>query len=263
MVDADIKGYFDSVPKGPLMAHVRERVADGRILALTEGFLNQKVMDGLEAWTPGKGTPQGAVISPLLANVYLHPFDRWMAEAGFETIRYAGDFVAMGRTREEAEAALKAIREWMERASLTLHPDKTRSVALDEGGSFDFLGYRHKNVKGRDRKFPRPKSGKNLRDAIRRKTRRASGDSMASVIRQINPILRGWYAYFRHSYKTAYPEVDGWVRGRLRSILRKRGKRKGRGRGLDHQRWPNDYFSSLGLFSLTTAHALTAESSRR
>lgn len=263
VVDADIKGCFDSIPKGPLMARIRERVADGRVLAMAERFLGQPVMEGLEAWTPERGTPQGAVISPLLANLYLHPFDLRMAEAGYETIRYADDFVVLCRTRDEAEAALKAIRGWMEEAGLTLHPDKTRIVAVDEGETFDFLGYRFMTHRGRDLKFPRPKSEKKLRDAIRPKTRRTSGDSLASVIRQVNPVLRGWYAYFRHSHKTAFPKTDKWVRGRLRSILRKRKGGKGRGRGLDHIEWPNVYFSSRGLFSLTTAHALTAEPSRR
>ena len=261
VVDADIKAYFDSIPKEALMARVRERVADGRVLSLLEQYLSQPVMEALKTWTPDAGTPQGAVISPLLANLYLNPLDHLMARSGVEMVRYADDFVMLCRSREQAESALEAVRAWMEEAGLTLHPDKTRVVSMDEnGGHFEFLGYRFVRRKGRDYRFPRPKSEKKLRDALRPLTRRNNGGSLEKIIADINRMLRGWYEYFMHAHHTVFPEIDGWVRMRLRSILRKRHRGKGRGRGRDHQRWPNAYFAGHGLFCLTTAHALAVQS---
>lgn len=262
VVDADIQGYFDNIPKDALMSRVRERVVDGRILALVEQYLNQQVMESSTSWTPETGTPQGAVISPILANIYLNPLDHHMAQAGVEMVRYADDFVLLCRSREEAEAALEMVRQWMETAGLTLHPDKTGIVSMEKNGSlFEFLGYRFKRSKNRDYKFPRPKSEQKLRASIRAKTRRCNGHSLEVIIAKVNPILRGWYVYFKHCHKTVYPEMDGYVRMRIRSILRKRSKRKGRAKGKkDHKKWPNVFFSERGLFSLTTAHAQAVES---
>ena len=261
VVDADIQGYFDSIPKGPLMARVQERVADGRVLALLTQYLNQPVLEDLRQWTPEQGTPQGAVISPLLANLYLNPLDHAMAARGFEMVRYADDFVVLCRTRVEAEQALAFIREWMAQAGLTLHPEKTRIADVDAGQSFDFLGYRFKHQEGKgDRRYPRPKSMGKLRDRIREKTHRCNGFSLTDIIAQVNPILRGWFEYFKQSHYTVFPEVDGWVRMRMRSILRKRQKRKGRGHGADHQRWPNQFFADQGLLCLSTAHGRLRQS---
>lgn len=261
VVDADIRGYFDTIPKIPLMERVQERVADGRVLALLTAYLNQPVLEELRQWTPEHGTPQGAVISPLLANIYLNPLDHRMASRGFELVRYADDFVVLCRTREEAEAALAAIGEWMTEASLTLHPDKTRIADLNAGEFFDFLGYRFKHQEGKGiRRYPRPKSLRTLREKVREKTRRCSGHSLQSLIAQINPSVRGWFEYFKHSHRTVFPEVDGWIRMRLRSILRKRSKRRGRAQGADHQRWPNSFFVEQGLFCLTSAHARLRQS---
>jgi RNA-directed DNA polymerase len=255
VVDADIKGYFDSIPKALLMERVRERVADSRVLALLTAYLNQSVMEEMQVWTPESGTPQGAVISPLLANIYLNPLDHIMASRRWEMVRYADDFVILCRTRNEAEQALAAIREWMAAAQLMLHPEKTRIADLNAAQSFDFLGYRFKHQEGKGiRRYPRPKSMRNLRDRVREKTHRCNGHSLTDIIAQINPTLRGWFEYFKHSHHTALAEIDGWVRMRLRSILRKRQKRKGRGRGTDHQRWPNQFFADHGLFCLTYAH---------
>ena len=256
VVDADIRGYFDSIPKVELLARMRAKVADGRVLALLGQFLDQSILEGLTRWTAETGTPQGAVISPLLANVYLDPLDHLMADGGIEMVRYADDFVLLCRSAQEANAALDTVREWMEAAGLTLHPDKTRIVSMDEEGSyFDFLGYRFKRHKGRDLKFPRPKSEKKLRESVRKQTRRTNANSLEAVIGRLNPVLRGWFEYFKHCHQTVFPDLDGYVRMRLRSILRKRNKKRGRGRGSDHQRWPNAYFTERGLFSLVTARA--------
>ncbi len=259
VVDADIKAYFDSIPKELLMARVRERVADGRVLNLLEQYLNQPVMEPLKTWTPDTGTPQGAVISPLLANLYLNPLDHLMAQRGDEMVRYADDFVVLCRTREQAESALETIRGWMEEAELTLHPDKTRIVSMDTTGSFEFLGYRFERKKNRDYRFPREKSVKKLHEALRPLTRRNNGHSLDKIIADINPTLRGWFEYFKHSHPSAFRPVDQWVRMRLRSILRRRQHKEGRGRGSDHQMWPNVYFAKRGLFCLVTARALAAQ----
>ena len=260
VVDADIKAYFDSIPKEPLMARVRGRVADGRVLSLLEQYLNQPVMEPLKTWTPETGTPQGAVISPLLANLYLNPLDHLMARSGVEMVRYADDFVVLCQTREQAESALETIRGWMEEAGLTLHPDKTRVVSMDTAGSFEFLGYRFERKKDRDYRFPRAKSQKKLRDAIRPKTGRNNGHSLDKIIADINPTLRGWFEYFKHSHPSSFRPIDQWVRMRLRSILRRRHHGKGRGRGSDHQKWPNKSFADHGLFCLMTARAQAAQS---
>jgi len=259
VVDADLKSYFDTIPHERLLERVEERVSDGRVLELVRAYLEQGVLDGLERWTPENGTPQGAVISPLLSNIYLNPLDHLMTEQGAEMIRYADDFVLLCGTRNEAEETLERVKRWVEEQGLTLHPDKTRIVDAREPGGFDFLGYHFE----RGMKWPRRKSMRKLRDSIRAKTRRANGHSLPCIISQINPILRGWFEYFKHGHWNAFPGVDGWVRMRLRSILRKRAHGRGRGRGSDHQRWPNAHFADLGLFSLQDAYAKARQSSTR
>jgi RNA-directed DNA polymerase len=259
VVDADLQSYFDTIPHDGLMKQVARTVSDGRVLGLINAFLSQDVMDGMARWTPDRGSPQGAVISPLLSNVYLDPLDHLMAAGGYEMVRYADDVVVLCRSREEADQALSRMRAWVAQAGLRLHPEKTRIVNASERGGFDFLGYHFE----RGRKWPRRKSETKLKDAIRAKTRRTSGRSLERTIAEINPILRGWHEYFKHSIANVFPKVDKWVRGRLRSILRKQQKLKGRGRGPDHQRWPNAYFAARGLYSLTRAHAQARQSLTR
>ncbi len=259
VVDADLKSYFDSIPHERLLERVEERVSDGRVLDLMRAYLKQGVLDGLERWTPEDGTPQGAVVSPLLSNIYLNPLDHHMARQGVEMVRYADDFVLLCRTRKEAEKALEEVRRWAEAQGLTLHPGKTCIVDAREPGGFDFLGYHFE----RDMKWPRKKSMRKLHESIRRKTRRANGHSLERIIANINPILRGWFEYFKHSHWNVCADVDGWVRMRLRSILRKRAHGEGRGRGRDHQRWPNAYFARRELFSLQEARARACQSSKR
>jgi RNA-directed DNA polymerase len=266
VVDVDIKGYFDAIPHDRLMALVRERIADGRVLGLIEGFLKQGVIEGTD-WHKAKeeGTPQGGVISPLLANIYLNPLDWLMAASGFEMVRYADDMVVMCRSREEAVAALSVLKEWMEGAGLTLHPDKTRTVDMTEAGShFDFLGYRfYRSRRGRLCRLVRPKSLRKLRETIKPKTRRNNGKSMEAIVADLNRTLVGWFGYFKHVHPSELGEIDQWLRMRLRSILRKRRGGRGRGRGQDHHRWPNRYFTGLGLFCLLDARATETTSLRQ
>jgi RNA-directed DNA polymerase len=254
VVDADLKSYFDSIPHDLLMKQVRTRVADGRVLELIESYLKAGIFDGLTEWTPESGAPQGAVLSPLLSNIYLNPLDHLMVSGGWEMVRYADDFVIMCRSAEDAERALAAVREWTAAAGLTLHPTKTRVVDV-RTGSFDFLGYTFQAVKdGSVRHWPRKKSLRKLKDSIRTLTRRTNGHSIERVIDDLNPVLRGWLEYFKHSYRYTMDPLDKWIRQRLRSILRKRMGKHGRSRCRDdHQRWPNAYFNGLGLLNLTAA----------
>ncbi|MCU0980248.1 MAG: group II intron reverse transcriptase/maturase [Pirellulaceae bacterium] len=258
VVDVDLKSYFDTIPHDKLLAEVRQYVADSRVVELIAAFLQADILEDGQHWTPESGAPQGAVLSPLLSNLYLNALDHLMAEAGFEMTRYADDLVIQCRTQEEADRALAMVQQWTADRGLTLHPTKTKIVDAETEG-FDFLGYRF--VK--HRRFPRKKSLVKFRDAIRGKTKRTNGRSLKAIITDINRTVRGWFEYFKHSYHTIFGELDGWIRMRLRSILRKRSGRRGRGRGADHQRWPNAYFAELGLFSLKTAHALVVQSSTR
>lgn len=257
-VDVDLKSYFDTIPHDRLVQELRKHVADNSVIALVEKFLQAEVLDGLDHWTPTAGAPQGAIISPLLSNLYLNELDHKMAAAGYEMTRYADDLVIQCRTLDEAEAALELVRAWTAERGLTLHPTKTKIVHVDEDG-FEFLGYRF--IK--HRRFPRKKSLAKFKDTIRGKTKRTSGQSMQVIIADVNRTLRGWYEYFKHSWRTTFPELDGWIRMRLRSILRKRAGRRGRGHGLDHHRYPNAYFAELGLFSMTSAFVRESQSCRK
>jgi RNA-directed DNA polymerase len=259
VVDADLKSYFDTIPFELLLARVKEQVADGAVLALIEAYLHQGVLDAMKWWQPEAGTPQGAVVSPLLSNIYLNPLDQLMVASGFEMVRYADDFVILCRSEAEAQRALALVQQWTAPAGLTLHPDKTRIVDATKHGGFDFLGYHFE----RGYKWPRKKSLKKLKDKIRVLTKRNNGQSLQVIISRVNRVTRGWYEYFKHSQHPTFTDLDPWLRMRLRSILRKRAKRRGRARKRDNQLWPNAFFTTQGMFSLATAHALERQSSRR
>jgi len=260
VVDVDLQSYFDSIPWEPLMSRLRAKVADGRVLALIESFLTQGVMDGLEEWIPTSGSPQGAVISPLLSNAYLDPLDHLMAKRGMEMVRYADDMVLLCRTAEEARTALAEVQRWTAEAGLTLHPEKTRLVDAAQEG-FDFLGYHFQKGK----RWPRDKSTKRFKDAIRAKTPRKHGQSLDCIIANVNWMTRGWFEYFKQtSYTTVFRALDGWIRRRLRRVLLKRHKkRRHSGLGTAHQRWPNAFFAEHGLFSMETAHVRLRQSAPR
>lgn len=259
VVDADLKGYFDTIPQDQLMAAVSEQISDGALLELIGKMLRQGVMESGKGWKPTEtGTPQGAVVSPLLANIYLNPLDHQMAQAGQEMVRYADDFVILCHTKEEAEEVLETLRQWVEAAGLTLHPVKTRIVDANQKGGFDFLGYHFE----RGYRWPRKKSIDKFRETIRAKTRRLDPRPMREMVMDVNRTLKGWFDYFRHSLKQVFIEQDQFVRQRLRTVLRRRHKLQGRARGRDHQRWPKAYFADLGLISLALARAQASHSQR-
>jgi RNA-directed DNA polymerase len=259
VVDADIQSYYDSIDRGRLLDEVAGQVADGKVLQLVEAMLAQPVMEEASRWTPEEGIPQGSTLGPLLANVYLHPVDEEVVRAGYELTRYADDLVVLCRSEQEAIAALALLRDAMTRRGLTLHPEKTRVVDMSEPGGFDFLGYHFE----RDKKWPRRKSLMKLKDNVRGLTKRNNGHCMQAIIARLNPVLRGWFEYFKHSYRTTFAPVDSWVRMRLRSILRRRHRQRGAGRGWSNIRWPNGYFAKLGLFTMTTAREIACQSLQR
>jgi len=259
VVDADIASYFDTIPQDKLLEQVTGKVADSRVLELIAVMLQQGVMEAMTYWTPTSGTPQGAVISPLLANIYLDPLDHELARSGFKMVRYADDFVILCGSEAEARAALARVQAWTAQAGLQLHAEKTRVVDIRQRGGFDFLGYHFE----RGYRWPRRKSEAKLRAKIRQHTKRRNGHSLPMIIGNVNQTLTGWFEYFKHSHKTAFPPLDKWIRMRLRSILRQRRKRKGRARGTDNIRWPNAFFVQQGLLNLSAAHAALRQSSRR
>jgi RNA-directed DNA polymerase len=266
VVDADIKSYFDNINQTGLMREIKEKISDSRVLGLIEKFLKQEIISEMRNWIPEKGTPQGGVISPLLSNIYLNKFDHKMVNKGYNLVRYADDFVILCKSKTEAGNALKETTNWINAHDLELHADKTKIANLTvPGEGFEFLGYRFTRTNGKKilKHWPSKKSEKKFRANIRQYTKRCNGRSLNEIIAIINPILRGWFQYYRHSPLSTMKTMDGWVRMRLRSILRKRRNGKGRGRGKDHNRWPNKFFAERGLFSLKTNLQYVRQSSRR
>jgi RNA-directed DNA polymerase len=213
-------------------------------------MLQQGVMESGKGWQPTeKGTPQGAVVSPLLANIYLNPLDHLMAWLGQEMVRYADDFVILCGSQQQAQEVMEQLRQWTEAAGLTLHPTKTRIVDASQRGGFDFLGYHFE----RGYRWPRKKSLDKFKETIREKTRRARPGSLRDIVREINRSATGWMEYFKHSQNTVFKPLDGWIRQRLRRLMRRRLKGSGRTRCRDYHCWPVAYFAKLGLISLALA----------
>lgn len=248
VVDADLKGYFDTIPKDRLMALVKEHISDSRMLNLIQMFLDQSILEELREWVPAAGAPQGAVLSPVLANLYLNPLDHEMADQGFEMVRYADDFVVLCRSQFEAEVALQTITEWVEQAGLILHPTKTKIVDSRKS-SFSFLGYSFRG----DRIYPRRESLEKMRAKIKELTPRNRSGSMARIAIELNRTLKGWFGYFRHCRWTIFKDLDAKIRSRLRRIELAR-HRNNPDRLPRQNRWPNAYFANLGLWSLRDAH---------
>lgn len=257
VVDADLKGYFDSIPHERLKARVAERISDGSVLALIDGWLKQDIVQELKRWTPTGGTPQGAVLSPLLANIYLHALDQHLLSRGYKMVRYADDFVVLCQSAHEAQQALAEVQQWVSDNGLELNLDKTHiGDCLQKGQGFEFLGYHFEA----GRRWVRKKSLMKLKDAIRQRTGRTRNGAMSDIVAELSQVLRGWYAYFRHASVPTFGSVDSFVRRRLRAILRTRDKRPGQGHcHVDHRRWPNAFFAQLGLFTMATVRQAASQ----
>lgn len=256
VVDADLKSYFDTIPKDRLLAMVQQKISDGRVIKLIKSYLDQGIMEDMQTWTPEAGVPQGAVLSPVLSNLYLNPLDHLMADQGYEMVRYADDFVVLCRTMEEAQTALEEIRRWVESAGLTLHPTKTQIVDSREK-SFAFLGY---SFRGKFR-FPRAKSHQKLMDRIRELTPRQSGHSLEFTLWRLNSVTQGWFNYFRHCNWGVFKSYDSHIRARLRRMLMARHRLNPQ-RLPRNNRWPNAFFAEHGFKSLSQAHIRFVQSLR-
>ena len=193
-----------------------------------------------------------------MSNLYLHGLDERLSAADCKYVRFADDFVALCRTRHEAEAVLAEIQAWVQQHGLRLHPKKTRvGHCLEPGQGFEFLGYRFEGT----RRYVRPKSLAALKDTIRQNTPRMRSGSLATIIADLNPTLTGWFEYFKHADPRTFRSLDGFVRRRLRAVLRARRKRPGQGHSrADHQRWPNAFFAAHGLFTLHEAWCAARQS---
>lgn len=247
VVDADITTYFDTISHEKLMDKIKRRISDGRITDLIEMWLKQSIMEECKEWKPTHGTPQGGVISPLLANIYLHDLDVSLMDAKYKIVRYADDFVILTKSKEEAEQALRCVTEWMTHHGLTLHPEKTHiGNCMVEGEGFDFLGYRFEA----GTRWVRRKSIQRFRDRIRKETSRVCGKSIKEVIKKINPILRGWSNYFRDVTKYTLGTFDRFVRRRLRAIIDRQNKKRTFGAGFSNVKIPNNYFADIGLINM-------------
>ena len=216
VVDADIKGYFDNIDQELLMDFVTERINDGWVLKVIKSWLTAGVMTEKGLQETPSGTPQDGVISPLLANIYLHQFDKEMVERGYKIVRYADDFVVLTKSRWKAYRALEVIEEITEKElNLKLHPDKT--VVTNFGKGFVFLGYEFINWRY---KRPRKKALAKFKDRVRELTRRQQPIPIGMIIKKLNPVIRGWGNYFgKGNVKKLFGRLDEWIRMRIRAFM--------------------------------------------
>ena len=239
VADTDIQAFFDEIDHDVAMSCVRERIADGRVLELIEGFLKAGVSEDGIVTVPTRGTPQGGVISPWIANLVLDNLDKAIEAKGWRHVRYADDFVILCSSRDEAISALDHTRQVLGKLGLKLHPVKTSLTNFREG--FDFLGFRFR----RHRLGIKPKSIERFKDKVRKLTRRQQGRNVDAVLSDLNPVLRGWAGYVGVAeVSSTLRTLDQWVRMRIRSFRKKRKCRN------DNQRFSKRLLAKWGLLSL-------------
>jgi group II intron reverse transcriptase/maturase len=242
IVDADLKDFFGSVEHEKLLTLVAQRVADGRVLRLIEAMLKAGSYGKGRLFPTERGTPQGGVVSPVLSNVLLTPFDREMRRKGYQLTRYADDWVVTCKSAAEARAAIAAARKILEQLGVELHPQKTRIVHVRQG--FEFLGYKIKQGQRRLRlsahkiqsgvregglyAYPREKSIQRFMDQVRERTKRRVPLKTPELIASLNPVLRGWGNYYKRAHvRKLFNRLNGWVVHRIRSHRCKRWRNGG------------------------------------
>lgn len=259
VIDADLKSYFDTIPHEKLLGMVRETVVDGSVLALLEKFLQAGILEGGSYHLNEQGTPQGGVISPLLANIYLHPLDKVMTERGHRLTRYADDFVICCRTQKGAERVLKSVIRLLEREmGLKVHPEKTK-IVNNKRDSFVFLGHEFKPGK---KMIPSEKTIAKFKERVKTMTRRNQTVNVQKVVKKtLNPYIRGWGNYYgTGEVKTRFRELDGWIRRRLRAVqLRSWRKVKKLHREMRRRGWDNKEMPGLRMTAWRSSHSTYAQ----
>jgi len=241
IVDADLKDFFGSVDHEKLLTLVAQRVADGQVLSLIKAMLKAGSYGQGRLFPSERGTPQGGVVSPLLSNILLTPFDREMRRRGYQLTRYADDWVITCKSVAEARAAVAAALRILKELGVVLHPQKTRIVHVQHG--FEFLGYKIKRGKalrlpaskirsqarsGALYAFPREKSICHFKDQVRQRTKRRVPLHTRELIAELNPILRGWGEYYKRAHvRKLFHQLDGWIRRRIWSHRFKRWRNGG------------------------------------
>src|SRR6201993_4888664 len=242
IVDADLKDFFGSVDHEKLLTLIAQRIADGRVLRLIKAMLKAGSYGKGRLYPTERGTPQGGVVSPVLSNVLLTPFDREMRCKGYQLTRYADDWVITCKSAAEARAAIAAAQKILERLGVKLHPQKTRVVHVRQG--FEFLGYKIKRgqrplrlrsqqiqsgVRSGDLyAYPQEKSIQRFRDQVRERTRRRVPLNTLELIANLNPVIRGWGNYYKRAHvRKLFGRLNGWIVHRIRSHRCKRWRNSG------------------------------------
>jgi len=245
VIDADIEDFFGTIDHTVLMAKIRNAIRDRDVTRLISQFLNAGVMEEGRYRKTTTGTPQGGVISPILANLYLTELDYCMERAGLKLVRYADDFVILCKSVNQATYAMKTLRDKLKKLKLSLSEEKTRITSARQG--FTFLGHTFWKRGNTVYTFPSDKSMSAYKDKIRHTTRRQQPKNIKMVIERLNPIIRGWGNYFRNGHgKKRCQRLDEWTRMRLRAFLLK----KRRVSFEAHTKYPNTFFKGLGLVFL-------------